>query len=65
VYQLLVWILFQSCPFCCHEYGRNIGPHWQSFLRQCKATYSGLSPGFPEAPLATHYSCAIHPFSTD
>jgi hypothetical protein len=34
-----------------HECGRNKGRHWQSSLCQCKATYSGMLPGFPEAPL--------------
>jgi hypothetical protein len=43
---------FQTCPFCPHEYGRNKSPHWQSSLCQCKATYSGISPGFAEAPLS-------------
>jgi len=33
--------------------------------RAPKATHSGMSPGFPEAPLETHYPCAIHHFSTD
>jgi hypothetical protein len=34
-----------------HECGRNEGRHWQSSLCECKATYSGMLPGFPEAPL--------------
>jgi hypothetical protein len=34
-----------------HECGRNKGRHWQSSLCQCKATCSGMLPGFPEAPL--------------
>jgi hypothetical protein len=36
--------------------------HWQSPLYQCKATYSGMLLGFPEAPLNTHYPCAM-PFT--
>ena len=45
--------------------GETWGQHWQRSLCQCKVAYSGMSPGFPEAPLGTHHPCAIHPFSTD
>jgi hypothetical protein len=48
---LLVQFQKKSCPFLCHEYGRNKSRHWQSSLCQCKATYSGMLPGFPEAPI--------------
>jgi hypothetical protein len=48
-----------------YECGRDKGRHWPSSLCQCKATYSGMLPGFPEAPLRSHQPCAIHPFSTD
>jgi hypothetical protein len=30
--------------------GELNGQHWQSPLYQCKATYSGMTLGFPEAP---------------
>jgi hypothetical protein len=39
--------------------------HWQSSLYQFKAKYSEMSPGFPEAPLETHYTCAFHAIGTD
>jgi hypothetical protein len=38
---------------------------WHSPLYQCEATYSGMAPGFPEAPLETRYPCAVHPIDTD
>jgi hypothetical protein len=42
-------ILFVS--ILSHECGRDKGRHWPCALCQCKATYSGMLPGFPEAPL--------------
>jgi hypothetical protein len=59
---------FKNCVFVAilsHECGREKGRHWPSSLCQCKATYSGLLPGFPEASLRSHHPCAIHPFNTD
>jgi hypothetical protein len=45
--------------------GELKSPHWQISLYQCKAKYSEMSPGFPEAPLETHYPCAIYPIGMD
>jgi hypothetical protein len=44
--------------FCLERTGEITGRHWQSSLYQCRATYSGMSPSFLEAPLETHHPCA-------
>jgi hypothetical protein len=51
LYQLLVCILFKRVYFVSTSMGEIKGPHWQNSLCQCKASYSGMLPGFPEAPL--------------
>jgi hypothetical protein len=63
------FLLWQVCSSSCSLFGFKIphvhfdptsageikGPHWQSSLYQCKATYSGMPPCFPEVPLKTHH----------